>query len=116
MDLHLTTLPAEIRDLIYEYALTETDGVCCREDENGVVWLCLCEPEAEDKAECIQITEKERASQVNETDASRAVLASTEGWLLGGHEDDPKAEMELKPRPGEYVSVKPGGHVVANQL
>jgi hypothetical protein len=78
MDLHLTTLPAEIRDLIYEYALTETDGVCCREDENGVVWLCLCEPEAEDKAECIQITEKERASQANETDASRAVLASTE--------------------------------------
>jgi hypothetical protein len=81
-----------------------------------VVWLCLCEPEAEDKAECIQITEKERAIQANETDASRAVLASTEGWLLGGHEDDPKAEMKLKPRPGEYVSVKPGGHVVANQL
>jgi hypothetical protein len=40
---HLLTLPGEIRNCIYKYALTEEDGVCYRQDEHGNGWLCKYE-------------------------------------------------------------------------
>jgi hypothetical protein len=43
MALHLLTLPGEIRNRIFEFALTESEGVNYREDERGVGWLCLYE-------------------------------------------------------------------------
>jgi len=38
---HFLTLPGEIRNQIYEYALAEEKGVVYHEDENEIGWLCL---------------------------------------------------------------------------
>jgi hypothetical protein len=37
---HLLSVSGEIRNMIYEYVLTEDDGVCYREDARGTGWLC----------------------------------------------------------------------------
>jgi hypothetical protein len=37
---HLLSIPGEIRNMIYEYALTEDDGICYCEDAQGVAWAC----------------------------------------------------------------------------
>lgn len=47
MALHLLTLPGEIRNKIYEFAITESEGVNYREDERDVGWLCLYERDPE---------------------------------------------------------------------
>jgi hypothetical protein len=41
MTSHLERLPGELRNEIYEYALTMDEGICYREDDHGVGWLCL---------------------------------------------------------------------------
>ena len=38
---HLFRLPGELRNRIYEYALTEANGLLYREDERGIGHLCL---------------------------------------------------------------------------
>lgn len=43
MALPLLTLPEEIRNGIYEFALTKSDGINYREDKRGIGWLCLYE-------------------------------------------------------------------------
>jgi hypothetical protein len=41
MKSRLLQLPGELRNKIFEYALTIDDGICYREDKVGVGWLCL---------------------------------------------------------------------------
>jgi hypothetical protein len=40
MESRLLQLPGELRNKVFEYALTLDDGVCYREDNLGVGWLC----------------------------------------------------------------------------
>lgn len=116
MEPHLTTLPPEIRNFIYEYVLTEAEGVCCRKDEYGVLRLCSYSSESEIQAKNVEITEQERASQADEADAFRVALAITENNLPRGNEDHAEAKTELKHHLGDFVSINPGGHIIANQL
>jgi hypothetical protein len=58
MALHLLSLPAEIRNRIYEYALTEDDGVCYREDDSGKGWLCIYEADFGDDDYIVHIPEE----------------------------------------------------------
>jgi hypothetical protein len=58
MALHLLSLPAEIRNRIYEYALTEDDGVSYREDDSGKGWLCIYEADFGDDDYTVEIPEE----------------------------------------------------------
>jgi hypothetical protein len=60
---HLLSLPGEIRNLIYEYVLTEKDGICYRKDENGRGRLCIYVPEkGEDDVTCQPIRSSEQSA------------------------------------------------------
>jgi hypothetical protein len=57
---HLLRPPREIRNTIYEYVLTEEEGICYRKDESGRGRLCIYVPEkGEDVVTCQPIRSSE---------------------------------------------------------
>ena len=64
----LLTLPGELRNTIYRYAVSEEKGVCYHVDECGVGWLCLHNPNGRTATERNLIKSTEDGDNKDEED------------------------------------------------
>ncbi|OAG16618.1 hypothetical protein CC77DRAFT_1065068 [Alternaria alternata] len=112
MESRLLQLPGELRNKIFEYALTIDDGICYREDKLGVGWLCLHPQQTErDVGELAQTPAAGASGEELEDEAparKRRRLTKT-----GRTTKKPVVATRKMRRPAQ---VTVNGHVVANQL
>jgi hypothetical protein len=97
---HLLSIPGEIRNMIYEYALTENDGVCYREDAQGVAWACTYHF-GEDVANAADI--RDDTIHNSKSDGPEFVQPSESAVI------DPE-------KPHGLASIEPGNFIIVNQL
>lgn len=73
---NLLTIPAEIRNSIYELVLTDKKGVNCRLDSRGTRRLCLYEREAGEDDDSLKVEQEEDDQEDITTSATRGKKAN----------------------------------------
>jgi hypothetical protein len=122
---HLLSVSGEIRNMIYEYALTENGGVCYREDARGVGWLCtyqigkditsdigLKEDDSDDELFDLDVfDEDEEAEGMREAGKIRPLESEVHEFV------QPRESAPTEPEKLQgLVIVEPGSYIVTNQL
>ena len=118
---HLLTLPGEIRNLIFEYALSEEKGVVYHEDEKGVGWLCLHNGARTGVADSVMITpaSEEDEKEGEKKDVKREEAADSPKKKRRKLNDGSSQESENIKKASHDPTLGPQavrGLVVANQL
>jgi hypothetical protein len=112
MESRLLQLPGELRNKIFEYALTIDDGICYREDKVGVGWLCLHPQQTEQDVEEHAQTPAAVASSGELEDEAparkRRKLTETVRFI--------KNSVVATKKTNRLAQVTVNGHLVANQL
>ncbi|CAN9468951.1 hypothetical protein AA0117_g6282 [Alternaria alternata] len=112
MESRLLQLPGELRNKIFEYALTIDDGICYREDKLGVGWLCLHPQQTERDVE--ELAQPQAAGASREELEDEAPARKRRRLTKAVRTTKKPVVAARKMRRPAQVTVN--GHVVANQL
>ena len=112
VDSRLLQLPGELRNRIFEYALTIDKGIYYREDKLGVGWLCLHPQNFEEDVERLSETPAP-VGRVQESDDDAPMRKRRKISETNLTTNKPVSDTKKTINQG---LVRVNGHVVANQL
>ena len=112
VDSRLLQLPGELRNKIFEYALTIDEGIYYREDKVGVGWLCLHPRKFEEDVERLSETPAP-VGRVQESDDDTPMRKRRKISETNLTTNKPVSDTKKTIHQGP---VRVNGHVVANQL